>query len=275
MPIDEVKILAVPTVTKLGPDTVGSVLVGGSHGAIFTTYLALKSGARAAILHDASLGRGQAGIAGLPWAEPFGFAMAAVQARSARIGDGADMLRRGVISAVNAHAAACKVAPGMSCEEAAQLLRAAPAPTSLPQPMLETRSETTVAGAARPIVMVDSIALAREADAGGIVVSGSHGGTPSDGYAAKVGMQLVLFNDAGFGTEYAGIAAVSLLESKGIAAAAVSAFTARIGDGRSTYADGVISTANAQALALGAVIGAPARDFVDAVARLARAQGRT
>jgi hypothetical protein len=199
------------------------------------------------------------------WAEQFGFAMAAVDARSARIGNGADMLERGTISAVNGPAAACKVKVGMSCREAADLLRSATMPTSTPAPMLETRSEATLPGG-KVIVMVDSVALARESDAGGIVLTGSHGGTPSDGYAAKVGMQLVLFNDAGFGADYAGIGALPLLDGKGIAAAAVSAFTARIGDGRSTYADGIISAANARALALGAVIGAPARDFVAAVA---------
>ncbi len=261
---NDVKVLAVPTVTKLGPETQGAVLVGGSHAAVYTTYLTLQAGARAAIQHDASLGRDQAGIAGLAWAEQFGFAMAAVDARSARIGDGADMLARGTISAVNRHAAACKVAPGMACAEAADLLRAAPGPASRPQPMLETRSEAVVAG--RTVVMVDSIALARTSDAGGIIASGSHGGTPSDGYAAKVGMQLVLFNDAGFGADDSGIAALAILQSKGIAAAAVSAFTARIGNGRSTYEDGILSAANAAARALGAVIGAPAKDFVATVA---------
>jgi hypothetical protein len=265
MSTEVVKVLAVPTVTKLGPETVGSVVVGGSHAAIYTTYLTLKAGARAAIQHDASFGRDQAGIAGLAWAEQFGFAIAAVDARTARIGEGADMLQRGVISAVNRHAAACKVQPGMSCRQAADLLRTAPLP-SAPPSTLETRTEEPVPGTGRTIVMVDSVALARESDAGGIVLTGSHGGTPSDGYAGKVGMQLVLFNDAGFGADYAGIAAVAILEGKGMAAAAVSAFTARIGDGRSTYHDGIISAANKQAIALGAVIGAPARDFVRAVA---------
>ena len=123
-----------------------------------------------------------------------------------------------------------------------------------------------LAGTQRRIVMVDSIALARPDDAGGIVLSGSHGGTPSDGYAAKIGMQLVLFNDAGFGADDAGIASLPTLEQKGIAAATVSAFTARIGDGRSTYKDGILSAVNAQAAALGAVVGTPARAFVAAMA---------
>ena len=266
MSIENVKVLAVPTVTKLGPETEGAVLVGGSHAAVYTTYLTLKAGARAAIQHDAAFGRDRAGIAGLAWSEQFGFAMAAVDARTARIGDGADMLERGIISAVNRHAAACKVEPGMTCSEAADLLRSAAPPTVRPATLLETRSEATLPGSGKVIVMVDSVALARESDAGGIVLTGSHGGTPSDGYAAKIGMQVVLFNDAGFGADYAGIASLPILDQKGIAAAAVSAFTARIGDGRSTYEDGIISAANARALALGAVVGAPARDFVAAVA---------
>lgn len=76
--MEQVKVLAVPTFTKLGPDTPGSVVVGGSHAAIFTTYLTLRAGARAAIQHDAALGLDQAGIRGLVWAEQFGFAVAAV-----------------------------------------------------------------------------------------------------------------------------------------------------------------------------------------------------
>ena len=267
MSIENVRVLAVPTVTKLGPETAGAVVVGGSHAAIFTTYLTLRARPLAAIQHDAAFGRDQAGIAGLAWAEQFGFAMAAVAARSARIGEGADMLERGTISAVNRYAAACKVELGMSCKEAANLLRSAAAAKTAPEPMLETRSEVALPGAARPIVMVDSIALANEGDAGGIVLSGSHGGTPSDAYSAKVKPQLVLFNDAGFGADYAGLAALPILEQKGIAAATVSVFTARIGNGRSTYEDGIVSAANGRALALGAVIGAPAKDFVGAVAR--------
>lgn len=264
--MENVIVIAVPTVTKLGPDAAGSVIVGGSHAAIYTTWLTLKAGARAAIQNDAGMGLRRAGVGGLQWAEQFGFAVAAVDARSARIGDGADMLERGIISAVNAPAALCKVAPGMSCREAADLLCVAALPHTLPPAALETRAEEALPGTGRTIVMVDSVALARESDAGGIVLTGSHGGAPSAGYAAKVGMQLVLFNDAGFGADYAGIASLPTLDSCGIAAATVSAFTARIGDGRSTFRDGIISAANLRAVALGAVVGEPARDFVGSLA---------
>lgn len=258
----ETRVVAVPTVTRLGPETVGAVVVGGSHAAVYTAYLTVKAGARAAIQHDAGIGREQAGIGGLAWAEQFGFAMAAVAARTARIGDGADMLSRGVISSVNRLAAKCNVVPGMSCRQAAELLCAAAEPTSRPAPLSETRSELLLEPGTRAIVLVDSIALAQEKDRAGVVVSGSHGGIPSDGYAARIGMKLVLFNDASFCAEYSGIAALDILDEKGIAALAVSAFTARIGDGRSTYADGIISAANRRATALGARIGAAAKDLV-------------
>ena len=42
-------------------------------------------------------------------------AMAAVDAASARIGEGEDLMRRGIVSRVNALAAACGVAPGQTC----------------------------------------------------------------------------------------------------------------------------------------------------------------
>jgi hypothetical protein len=52
------------------------------------------------------------------------------------------------------------------------------------------------------------------------------------------------------------------LEARGIAAAAVAATSARIGDARSTYEAGVISRLNARAAALGLREGMSARDFV-------------
>src|SRR5262252_4442551 len=109
-----VSILAVPSVTKLPPAADGAVVVGGSHGAVFAAYLSAKAGARAAIHNDAGVGRDEAGVNGLSWAEAHGMAMAAVLSGSARIGDGDDMLRRGVISRANARATACGVRPGQS-----------------------------------------------------------------------------------------------------------------------------------------------------------------
>ncbi len=69
------------------------------------------------------------------------------------------------------------------------------------------------------------------------------------------------------GIENAGIASLEVLGKAGIAAAAVSSMTARIGDGRSTLLEGVISALNREAMSLGGKVGMKALDL----ARLAAA----
>src|SRR5262245_261277 len=113
-----VAIVVVPSVTKLPPEADGAVVVGGSHGAVYAAYLSAKAGARAAIHNDAGIGRDDAGVSGLPWADEHGMAMAAVLSASARIGDGEDMLRRGVISRANRLAIAHGVKEGQPIAEA-------------------------------------------------------------------------------------------------------------------------------------------------------------
>jgi hypothetical protein len=255
-----VPIVAVPSVTKLPPSADGAVVVGGSHGAVYAAYLSAKAGARAAIHNDAGIGRDEAGVSGLPWAEAHGMAMAAVLTGSARIGDGADMLRRGIISRVNALAASCGVAPGQSVAEAAALLKAAPWPRARPAPLTEGRST------AGRILCLDSISLATPRDRGKVVASGSHGGVPAGEAAAAFGPALVYFNDAGFGMEQAGVAGLPILDRAGIPAGAVSTMSARIGDGRSTLLDGFLSEVNEAAYRLGARPGRSALAFALAVA---------
>ena len=258
-----VAVIAVPSVTKLPPQAEGAVVVGGSHGAVYAAYLSAKAGARAAIHNDAGVGRDEAGVSGLSWAEAHGMAMAAVLSGSARIGDGEDMLRRGIIGRANGLAAACGVTPGQSTAEAAELLKAAPWPHAKPADLTEGRS---MAGR---ILCVDSISLADPRDRGKVVASGSHGGLPAGQTAAAFGPRLVFFNDAGFGMEHAGVAGLAVLEEAAIAAATVSTMSARIGDGRSTLIDGFISEANELALRLGARVGSPALALALAVAEKA------
>ena len=258
-----VSVVAVPSVTKLPPTTEGGVVIGGSHGAIYAAYLSATAGARAAIHNDAGIGRDEAGVSGLEWAQTHGMAMAAVLCGSARIGDGADMLRRGLISRANPLAEACGVAPGQPVAEAAERLKTAPWPHRKPAPMAEGR---TTAGR---ILCVDSISLASPRDRGRVVASGSHGGVPAGETAAAFGPLLALFNDAGFGMEHAGVAGLPILQQAGIAAAAVSTMSARIGDGRSTLLDGFISDLNDAAYRLGGRIGSSALAFALAVAEKA------
>lgn len=255
-----VAVIAVPSVTKLPLEADGAVVVGGSHGAVYAAYLSVKAGARAAIHNDAGIGRDEAGVSGLAWAQAHGMAMAAVLGSSARIGDGEDMLKRGVISRANTLAASCGVVPGQSAAEAVERLKAAPWPHTRPAPLAEGRS---LAGR---IMCVDSISLANERDRGRVVASGSHGGVPAGEAAATFGPLLALFNDAGFGMEHAGVAGLPILEKAGIAAVTVSTMSARIGNGHSTLVDGFISDLNEAAYRLGARIGSPALALALAVA---------
>jgi len=76
-----------------------------------------------------------------------------------------------------------------------------------------------------------------------------------------------LFNDAGIGKDEAGVSRLPALDTRGIAAATVAATSARIGDARSTYADGVVSRLNRRAAALGLREGISAQDFVATLRR--------
>ena len=97
-----------------------------------------------------------------------------------------------------------------------------------------------------------------------IVVTGSHGGLlgGKPETAIKYDVLGALFNDAGIGKDEAGVSRLPALAARGIAAAAVAAASARIGDARSTYEDGIVSRVNTCAAALGLREGLSARDFV-------------
>jgi len=192
-------------------------------------------------------------------------AAAAVDSTGCRIGDSADMLARGRISHANAVARAVGVTPGQTCRAAVAALAQAPAwRTKLPPRPGEGRGELALPGAHRRVVLVDSAALVEAADAGAVIVTGSHGalvgGRPelalrTDGFAA-------VFNDAGGGPDGWGSSRLPALETRGIAAATVAASSARIGEARSTYADGRLSAVNAPAAAAGLQIGHACRDAV-------------
>lgn len=100
--------------------------------------------------------------------------------------------------------------------------------------------------------VVDSITELRPGrDADCIAVSGSHGGISSARYALAARPLLSVFNDAGVGKDGAGTAALQLLDGEGQAAAAVSHDSARIGEARDAWENGVVSAVNAAARSLG------------------------
>jgi hypothetical protein len=255
-----VPLLTFDSVTKLPPEADGAVVIGGSHAAVYAAYLSASYGCRAAIHHDAGIGRDEAGVSGLDYAHRLGMAMAAIATASARIGDGQDLLARGIISRANPLAESCGVAVGMTCREAAELLKKAPWPHAAPPAKGETRH--IVDG----VVCLDSASLLIPADRDRVVATGSHGALNAAVATAPFRPRLLMFNDAGFGADQGGVLALAALEPDGIAAIAVAAQSARIGDGRSTLQDGTISAVNQPAYRLGARVGGSALALARAVA---------
>jgi hypothetical protein len=147
-------IVVADSVTALDARHRGAVLVAGSHGGLVAAWYAATAGVRAAIFHDAGIGLDEAGVAGLARLDATGIAAAAVDGASARIGDGADVLRRGRVSRANALAAALGVRPGMDAAAAAALLRAAPGATG----RLSRVNRAAGAAGARPGMTVPEFA---------------------------------------------------------------------------------------------------------------------
>jgi hypothetical protein len=236
-----------------------------SHGGVYAAWLAAVARVRGLIVSDAGVGREDAGIAGLAWLDQLGIAAAAVDHDSARIGDGADLMARGRISHVNAAAAAVGCAAGQPTPAAAAAMAAAP--LAVREPPAQEEARHAIDGIDG--WLLDSNGLVRPADAGTIVVTGSHGGLlggrPET--AIRVDAFAAVYNDAGGGIDDAGFSRLPALEARGIAGATVDAFSARIGDARSTYADGVITRVNPTAARLGATPGMACREFVALMAR--------
>ena len=250
------EILLADTITKLPSNAFGAVLVSASHGGRYPGYLAAKAGVRAVILHDAGIGRDDAGIGSLNYLETLGIAAATVSYLSCVIGDAATMLKSGKISRANLLAEALGVYEGCTCELSAVLLKAARHARTNPLPLGEARREFIVSGSRRRIWLVDSASLVVPEDAGQIVVTGSHGGliAGNPSRALNADAHTAVFNDA-HRPDGPGCARLPVLEARGIAAVTVSSLSARIGDADSTLEGGRISSANRIAAARGARMG--------------------
>ena len=261
------RILSAESVTELGDEVRGAVLVAGSHGGLIASYLGAKAGAHALILNDAGIGLDEAGIAGLPWLDAIGLAAATVAHTSARIGDGADSLARGVISRANDCAQRVGVEAGMSARDAAEKLAEAAAPFAAAPPYAEGRWCIEQCNRIE-VWALDSVGKLVPEDTGRILLIGSHGalhggrrGSALNLHGTAITARAAVFNDAGFGADGAGITRLGELDQRGVPAATVSHTSARIGDGRSMWETGVLSHVNRSADKAGACVGMGVRDF--------------
>ena len=157
--------LILDSVTELPDRAPSPVLLTGSHGASYAAHFALTRGIRAALFHDAGVGRDNAGIACLQIFESLGLPCASVDSMSACIGNVSDTLERGCVSRANSQAQALGVEAGMRVEDvlaAFEGKRDALAAGGLDGELTlqdETRASLDIEGAVRPVWLLDSASL--------------------------------------------------------------------------------------------------------------------
>lgn len=105
------------------------------------------------------------------------------------------------------------------------------------------------------IIIRDSITDASVQDEGRVVICGSHGGKFTGALASEFNLRAVLFFDAGFGLNRAGVAGIEALDSIAMAAAAIDVGSAPIGDATYAASNGRLSFINKTAISLGLMPG--------------------
>ena len=130
----------VDSITQLGSDAAGAVAIAASHGGVYAGYLAAKAHLRGVIFSDAGVGLDCAGIGSLAYLDALGMPAACVDYRSARIGDGADLAKRGTISFCNAAAQALGCSAGTAAFDCAKSMLAAAESSADPPAYAEART---------------------------------------------------------------------------------------------------------------------------------------
>ena len=254
------RIVALETAYDVTEANRGSdVAVNASYTGVLPARFIAEHAPRAAIGCDCAIGKDGAGIAGLWYFEALGIPAAATDVNTMQLGDGIDMFENGVISVVNEPARTCGVSPGQTVREAAHLLLDSDPASKLAAEV--TNRVVVVQRDDGSVVCTDSIAFGLPEDAGtNVLCTAGHTGVSAAYYLRKFRPRGFICSDGGKGKNDAGVAALKLVEADGLAGATVDARTARMGDGLSTYNDGVISACNDLAARVGVQVGQPARE---------------
>ncbi|WP_286299465.1 hypothetical protein [Aminobacter sp. SS-2016] len=226
--------------------TSNDVIIAGSYCGAATLPHAIKTGVKAMIAHNAGVGKEDAGISALYLGEKHNFPVAAVECMSASISNGRSMAA-GVISHANAQALALGVKPGQNVTEAAKLLLAAAPgkPSDVAVPFDKKVFEKGRVGSSRIFASSALTNLRPEDDhTNDVIAWGAHSGAIAADLVKKWKVKGWIGNDAGMAKNHTGIGGLPACNAIGVPAAAVSTMSARIGDGLSTYEDGIISAFN-------------------------------
>lgn len=122
----EPRVICLDAAPMLEPADAGSIAITGSHAALLEGRPdgLIAPAVRAVFFSDGGVGMDQAGIARLPLLDERGIAAGTASANSAAIGDSRDIYAHGVLSFVNAAAAALGGSPGMRVQDFVERLLA-------------------------------------------------------------------------------------------------------------------------------------------------------
>ena len=237
----------------------GELVVAASYAGVLCARMVMSAQPRAAIGLDCGIGKDGAGIAGLWYYEALQVPAAAVDSNTAEMGNGQDMYANGILSRVNECAQRLGLAPGLSVQAAVEAVLTG---SRKPAAFDPARRLVVLAGPhGRGVVCTDSIAFALPEDRErNVLCTAGHTGLSVVDYFLRYRPWGFICSDGGIGKNRSGVAALELVDAEGIAGASVDAMTARMGDGQSTYFDGVISAMNARARSKGVRVGQSARE---------------
>ena len=257
---DRGSIMALDSAADILPRNRGrDVLVTASYIGVLPARLVHDHLPRAVIGFDGGVGPQGANIAGLWYFEALNIPAAAVDVMTVILGDGVDVHQNGRISYLNRPAADCGVRAGMFAHEAARLMLDHD-PGSPGAYQVTNRRVVHQGAGGRQIVVTDSIVFGTAADRSNVLVTAGHTGRSGARHIINVGPFGFVCSDGGRGRNDSGMAGLAITNDAGIAGATVDARLARMGDGMSTYHDGVISAANVLALDCGVRVGMAARE---------------
>ena len=242
---------------RFGPQ---DVLVVASYSGVASFILGLRRGIKAIIGHDAGIGKDRAGVNGLAFAQSHGVPAAAVNAATAALANGRSMLTA-EISCGNESARALGVREGQNALDAARCLLASPAGRKIEViDAFDNSVHEVFKGKTGSILASTSSFVFKDRIPNDVICIASHTGRVFAESAISLTPRGAIANDAGMGLQRSGVGGLPLLQEAGIPAASVAAMSARIGDGLSTYHEGIISATNALAEECGVRIGIPAKE---------------
>lgn len=239
------------------------VVVTASYCGVLCARFVSAHSPKGAIGVDCGIGLEGSSIAGLWFYEALNLPAAAVDVMTVELGNGLDVYQRGIISRFNDPARRCGIQAGMSVGSAVRLIleKEDLAP---PSPAAVTNRTVVHEQDGHAIVCTDSIAFALPEDKDrNVLCTGGHTGRSAVPYLRSARPRGFICSDGGGGRDQSGTAGLGIVEKDGLAGATVDVKTARMGDGLSTYHDGVISALNQPAFDRGVRVGMTAREAAE------------